>query len=611
MINTVYFMAVLMVFLRMLTFFIIVPVFFPKGTPNIMKIFLAGVIAFILAPGVAVGNLGSINTNYTLILAAGSEVINGLVLGYVTNLCFNMIRMAGQLIDTQMGFSMISMFDPNTNSNTTLLERLTYWMSLIIFFLVDGHHMLIRAMIQSFSVVGPGKFLVGNTTIMLVVSDFTQYFSIGLKIAIPIVLIVLMTELTLGLIARTVPQLNVMILGLPVKILVGLACFSLALPMIGSAIIHVFNSLPDIYKQLFHSAPLLFILSSGEKTEDATPKKKSDARKKGQIPKSKEVPLAITLGTVTLVIAILSGYVGSNLKEAVRYFLTIIGQKSFNYGSILNISSITLIRCGLIILPVITPIMVMGVAANYAQTGALFTTEPLMPKLSKLNPINGFKRIFSMRTTVDTIKDLAVVSVVGYIGYVYVKGNYFSIIDMGNFTVAAIPAVFKSIVVGIFFRITLVMLVIAILDYAYQRYMFNKDLRMTKQEIKEEYKQEEGDPQIKGKIRQKQREISQRRMMQAVPQATVVVTNPTHIAVALKYAEGDEAPLVIAKGSGYVAIKIKEIAKENNVPIIENKPLARLIFSEVEVEAPIPMNMYQAVAEILALIYKMKRKKRS
>lgn len=617
MINTVYFTAVLLIFLRMLTFFVIVPVFFPNGTPPVMKIFLAGVISFILVPGVSTGNLVNLNSNYALMVAFASEVINGLVLGYVTNLCFSIIRMAGALIDIQMGFSMISLFDPNSQSNETLLEKLLYWTSLMLFFIVDGHHMLIRAMVESFQIVGPGRSLLGSGTIMLVINDFIQFFTIGLKIAIPIVLIILITDITMGLIARTVPQLNVMILGLPVKILVGLTCFSLALPMIANTIVHIFGLLPDIYKAIFHSAtvttsiPLMFVLSSGEKTEEATPKKKRDSKKKGQIPKSKEVPLAVTLMAGTLILAILGGYVGNNLKSAVRYFLTIISKKEMTYGGIFNISSVAILRGGLVILPIIVPIMLMGVAGNFIQTGPMLTGEPLMPKLSKINPISGFKKIFSMRTLVDAIKDITLVSIVGYIGYSYVKENYPDILNMGFLNIVAIPDVFKGLVFGIFFKITIVMIIIAIADYVYQRYNFNKDLRMTKQEIKEEYKQEEGDPQIKSKIRQKQREMGMKRMMQSVPEATVVVTNPTHISVALRYQDGkDEAPTVIAKGTGFIAIKIKEIAKENDIPIIENKPLARLIFNEVEIESPIPVEMYQAVAEILALIFKMKKKKK-
>lgn len=612
MINTVYFMAVLLIFIRMLTFFVIVPVFFPKGTPTVMKIFLAGIFGFVLAPGVSTAALPNMNSNYALVVAVLCEAITGLTLGYITNVCFDIIMMAGQLIDTNMGFSMMSMFDPNSNSNVTLLERLIYWMSLSLFFLVDGHHMLIQALVQSFKIIGPGRSIIGTNTVMLIVSDFSKLFTIGFQIAIPIVFIVLMTDITLGLIARTVPQLNVMILGLPVKILVGLACFSFALPMMASSIIHIFGLLPDIYKGIFKSAPapLMIILASGEKTEDATPKKKRDAKKKGQVAKSKEVGLAATLLMSTLVLVTLGNYVGKNLLYAMNYYLSTNLMQNITNVSLANMVITAMVKSGIIILPAIVPITVAGVLASFAQTGAMLTGEPLLPKLSKINPLSGFKKMFSMRTVVDTIKDLAIVSIVGIIGYNYFKGKYPEILNMGYLDITAIPNSYKNLVFGIMFRITIVMVIIAILDYAYQRFTYNRDLRMTKQEIKEEFRQEEGDPQIKSKIKQKQREISAKRMMASVPQATVVVTNPTHIAVALKYQEGDEAPTVVAKGSGYVAIRIKEIAKENNVPIIENKPLARLIFSEVEILDSIPVSMYQAVAEILAVIYKMKKKRR-
>jgi len=180
----------------------------------------------------------------------------------------------------------------------------------------------------------------------------------------------------------------------------------------------------------------------------------------------------------------------------------------------------------------------------------------------------------------------------------------------GSLRMEVILGNFGNLVIDIFFKISIIMLIISVADYAYQRYKHNKDLKMSMQEIKEEYKQQEGDPQIKSKIRQKQREMASSRMMQAVPDATVVITNPTHLAVAIKYEQGGEgAPIVVAKGADNVAIKIKEIAKENDIPIIENKPLARLIYKELDLDTEIPADMYQAVAEILALVYKLKKRK--
>jgi flagellar biosynthesis protein FliR/FlhB len=603
-------MAVLFIFLRMLTFFIIVPIFFPKGTPNIMKVCLAGITAFILLPAVNPINIGAISSNYMLFIYLANEIITGLFLGYATNLVFILIRMAGQLIDMQMGLSMLSMLDPNSNTNATLMERLLYWVSLIVFFLIDGHHMLIRAMTESFKVVNTGSSILYDDTIMLVVSNFTHFFMIALKIAIPLVLIIIITDLTLGLVARTVPQLNVMILGLPIKIVVGLTCLSLALPIIIRAMINAFGNIPEVFEGIFRTIPLMFIFASEEKTEEATPKKKSDARKKGQVAKSKEISLAATLLASTLIIITLGGFIGNNLRLTVIHFLGNINNYNLDHNSVSSLAITVVWRLALLILPVVIPIMIMGVLANYVQTGFILSGDTIKPKLSKLNPLSGFKRIFSSRTIVELLKDLIIVTVVGFIGYNFVKENYAYILNISGTRIVDIPKMFSKLVIEIFFKVTLIMLVLAIADYVYQRYMHNKDLKMTKHEIKEEYKQSEGDPQIKSKIKQKQREMATRRMMQQIPDATVVVTNPTHIAVALKYQEGvSEAPVVVAKGSDYLAIKIKEIAKEHDIPILENKPLARMIYEEVEVDRAIPFTMYQAVAEILAIVYKMKKKK--
>jgi len=608
-INTIYFLAILMVFLRMLSFCTTVPIFFPKGTPIIMKVFIAGVLSFLIAPIIDTSSLQQIDNNIYLIIFIINEIIAGLIMGLITNTVFNIMKMAGQLMDTHVGLGMINLFDPNTNSNSTLIENLMYWISLMIFFLIDGHHLLLQLLIQSFKSIGLGQSLLSLGSVWVAVNSIINYFTIGLKIAIPIVLIILITDIVLGLVSRTVPQLNIMILGLPLKLLVGLTVIMLALPTIFKGIVLAFDKLPDIFNNLFKAVPLVFVFASEEKTEEATPKKKSDARKKGQVAKSKEVALALTMVTSTILISALGGYVGNNLKDNLTYFLT-YDYTELSFESLRALAVTVLYRVGVTYLPVVLPIMVIGVAANYIQTGFLFTGEPIKPKFSKLNPINGFKRMFSARTAVELVKELVMVFIVGYIGYSFLANKIKSILNIGFLSIIAIPKEFGNLVVDIFLKISIFMVVVAAIDYYYQWRMHKKDLKMTKQEIKEEYKQSEGDPQVKSRIKQKQREMASRRMMASVPDATVVITNPTHIAVALKYEEGKvAAPKVVAKGTDYVAIKIKEIAKENEVPIIENKPLARLIYEKVELEDEIPVDMYQAVAEILAVVYKMKKKK--
>ncbi|MDW8799649.1 fused FliR family export protein/FlhB family type III secretion system protein [Clostridium sp. A1-XYC3] len=608
MIDTLFFTALILITIRIFAFFVVVPIFFPNGTPNAVKVGLTLVMAYMLIPGIDYSTVNTINNNLPFFINVMNEVVAGLTLGFIVNLCFTAVKIAGNLIDLQVGFAMMTMFDPTSNSNATLMEHLLYWFSIIVFFIVDGHHMLIKALMESFNVIKLGNFFLSQGSIDLILRAFVEYFGIALKIAIPIVLIIFITDLTMGLIARTVPQLNIMILGLPVKLLVGLTSFAFALPIFLKVIENSFQEIPDAIKGFYKTIPLLIIFASDDKTEEATPKKKSDARKKGQIAKSKEVGLALTLLSSTVVLLTLGGYAGNALKGTLITFLNNYLTTSLDYSSVQKISFIVIWRLMIIFLPIVIPIMVMGILANFLQTGVLLTSEPLKPDLSKLNPINGLKRMFSIRTVMELIKDIAIVSVVGFVGYKFVRDNYLYILTLGNLKPVAVISAVGKLTVDIFFRVTIVMIIIALIDYIYQRYQHNKDLKMSKQEVKEEFKQQEGDPQIKGKIKQRQREMAMRRMMQEVPKATVVVTNPTHISVALKYEEGQEAPMVVAKGADSIAIKIKELAKENDIPIMENKPLARLIYAEVDINEEIPVEMYQAVAEILALVYKIKKK---
>ena len=246
---------------------------------------------------------------------------------------------------------------------------------------------------------------------------------------------------------------------------------------------------------------------------------------------------------------------------------------------------------------------------DVAQVGWHPTGKPLQPKFNKLNPLSGMKKIFSKNSLVELIKSILKISLVLYVAWDYLRKHsegLFLLYDMGLKSGIAAAG---NLVINLGIRIAITYLIIAFADYAYQRWKHNDDLKMTKQEVKDEYKQQEGDPQIKGKIRQKMREVSQRRMMQNLPKADVVITNPTHYAVAIQYdADHYDAPMVIAKGADYLAQKIKETARENNIEIVENKPLARMLYANVEVGELIPPELYQAVAEVLAFVYKLKGK---
>lgn len=613
MVNTAYFLALILVFIRLTSFFLVAKSLFPKGTPPILKGVIGMILSFAIIWGVNYQVVLEINNNYMLVYSVVSEIMSGVILGFIANMIFEFIRMAGGYMDIQIGLSMMNILDPSSETTSTPFSNLSYFISMVIFFIIDGHHLLIKCLIQSFKVVNIGQNIVFQDTFSVVLDAFREYFVIGVKIAIPLVLIIIITDLCMALVSRTVPAINVMILGMPVKMVVGLLTFIALLPIMIKIISYGFNLIPDIIEEMLKvlpAAPIVLIFANEEKTEEATPKKKSEARKKGQIARSKDVGLAITMVTCTLVILLLSGMIVGNLKDTMVYFLQSGMLQDINEMSIKSIVLTILMKAALCILPVVVPIMIAGIVASLMQTGFLLTGEPLKPKFSKLNTISGFKNMFSKKSFVDLLKNLAVVTVIGFIGFLYVRDNYDKILQISNTYLPSLGGQVQDLVVGIFFQVSVVLVIIAAADYFVQFRFHQKDLRMTKQEIKEEYKQMEGDPQIKSKIKQKQREMATRRMMASVADATVVITNPTHFSIALKYEEGNnEAPKVVAKGADLVALKIKEVAKKNDVPIMENKPLARMIYEQVDIDREIPQEMYQAVAEILAMVYKLKNKK--
>lgn len=350
-------------------------------------------------------------------------------------------------------------------------------------------------------------------------------------------------------------------------------------------------------------------LFAGEKTEKATPKKRQDARKKGQVAKSQDLSGALVLLSGFLCLTAFGGYIKERL---VGLFLDIFYNRltmSVTKENIMTLLGDYGIQILLLLAPIFLVVVVMAIVANYAQVGFLLTGEALKMKLSKIDPIKGFKNIFSMRSLVEFIKTLFKLIVIGYLVYSTIWGVIGSIASLGHISVEDTFHFTAELALNLGLKIGAALFVLAALDYMYQRYEHEKSLRMSKQDIKDEYKKMEGDPMIKGKIRERQRRMAMQRMMQEVPKADVIITNPTHFAVALKY-DGTkmDAPQVIAKGQDYVALRIKEIAKEHGIITMENKPLARALFQRTEIGDSIPADLFQAVAEVLAYVYRIKGK---
>jgi len=351
-------------------------------------------------------------------------------------------------------------------------------------------------------------------------------------------------------------------------------------------------------------------LFAEEKTEKATPKRRRDAREKGQVLKSMEVNSALILLAVFGAIDFMFSDLIEGCANVYKTFLEFNSALDFlfTYAELRKLGIEIALIFFKLIAPVLAVSLLVGLIANYGQVGFLFTDETLIPKLNRLNPIEGFKRIFSKRAIFELFKSVAKISIIAWVVWSELRTSIFQIHTLLNYDIKKAIQFIADKAFTIVYKAGLALVILAVLDYFYQWWEYEKSLRMSKQEIKEEYKQMEGDPQIRSKIREKQRRLGMRRMMQEIPNADVVITNPTHYAVALRYRqEEDEAPVVIAKGQDYLALKIKEIAKEHDIVIVENKPLAQALYKTTELGSTIPPELFQAVAEVLAFVYNLKR----
>ncbi len=351
----------------------------------------------------------------------------------------------------------------------------------------------------------------------------------------------------------------------------------------------------------------------GEKTEPATAKKLQDVRKDGQTAKSKELITAISLMSLFILIKIYVGVVGQKFTEVFKdiygTFQKVADSSDNGMRMADAVSSVreVLMSSISIAVPIFIVAVVVGILCNSLQQKWMVTAKPLQPKMSKISPASGFKRIFSFRQLFELIKSIAMMFVIGIMSYVTIKDKVNILLTFYDISLNAALKTVGDIIVDLGIKISAVFLIIGFVDLIYQKLKFKNDNMMTKQEIKDEYKNTEGDPQVKGQIRRKMAEISRRRMMEQLPEADVVITNPTHFAVALKYEpDSGKAPVVIAKGADYLAFQIKDKARECNIEIVENKPLARMLYHNVDIGMEIPPELYQVVAEILAKILQPK-----
>jgi len=345
-----------------------------------------------------------------------------------------------------------------------------------------------------------------------------------------------------------------------------------------------------------------------ERTEEGTPKRREEAREKGRVARSREVSSVAGLAACLI-------YFYFNATGLLEKITAIMTSTFRSAGRVtIGIDNVQLLLVGLLfkvfilLMPIFIVVFVVGVIANVIQVGALFSPSAIQPELSKIDPLKGLQRLFSMNSFVELIKNILKMLIIGMVCYLVIKNEINGFQPLAEQTVWEILLYLGKITFKILLTTCWILIILAIMDYVYQRWEYEKGLRMSRQEIKEEFKNSDGDPAIKARIKRLQREMSRKRMMAAVPKADVIITNPTHLAVAIRYDQDSGiAPCVVAKGADFIAEKIKNIAKENNIPIMENKPLAQVLYKMVQLDETIPENLYRSVAEVLAFVYGLKK----
>ncbi len=344
-----------------------------------------------------------------------------------------------------------------------------------------------------------------------------------------------------------------------------------------------------------------------EKTEQPTPKKRKELKEKGEVAKSRELPSVAVLLSALIVLSFLGSFMYGHVQLIMKEAFSLPTMNDLNITEFVKYAQDLIGRFIILLFPLFGAIFITAILSNVMQIGFIMSGESITPKFSKIDPIKGFGRMFSKQALMELFKSSLKLVIVGGIAFLSVKSEMKNFSLLGDMDTNSIFIYILKIFFKIFIRCSMAMIVLVIIDYIFQKWDFENRIKMTKQEVKDEFKKSEGDPLIKSRIRSIQMEMARKRMMQAVPDADVVITNPTHLAVALKYDSSTmKAPKVLAKGPGKIADRIRKMASDHDIPILENKELARNLYAAVEVGQEIPAALYQAVAEILAYIYRLK-----
>lgn len=602
------FKILLLIMIRVSSFIVVSPVFFPKGINNIFKIIFSFAFSLILFSIIAPDIKITVQNEVQYIFLIFSEVIIGILIGIFVNLLFQLFSGIGSILDSQGGFSSAQIFDPMTNNNSSVIEKFFYWISLSVFIILNGHHYFIRAFIFSYDKIKIGDLNFTSNLLDSFVNTTFIIFRSSFMIIVPIIIVLIFVDVILGIISRIIPKINIIVISFPFKIVVTVGLLIISVKIIFNKFLSLYVDFNDLIFRIFSFAPVLFVFSD-DKTEEPTPQKIKKTREEGNVAKSSFLISAISLVGIVIII-MMGGFILNEFKNILIHFLR--DGVAYNYGpyDVVDIfKSVVFKSLMLIIVPSIV-FVVLAIISNIVQTGFLITPKSLKPSFRDLNPISNIKNIFSIKALFDLFRDSIVIAILCYISYKFILDNIEEFFRISNFRIKYSFSSIVPLFMSIFLKIFMIVGVIGIVDFAIEKFRYKKKLKMTKQEVKEEFKQMEGDPEVKAQIKQRAKQIIMQNIMSNVKDSSVIITNPTHISVALRYKQGkDSAPRLVAKGINHMAYRIKEIAQENNVPIVEDKYLARFIYKNVELEEEIPQEIYKAVADILTYIFKLNNKR--
>lgn len=602
------FKILLLIMIRVSSFIVVSPVFFSKGINNIFKIIFSFAFSLILFSIIAPDIKITVQNEVQYIFLIFSEVIIGILIGIFVNLLFQLFSGIGSILDSQGGFSSAQIFDPMTNNNSSVIEKFFYWISLSVFIILNGHHYFIRAFIFSYDKIKIGDLNFTSNLLDSFVNTTFIIFRSSFMIIVPIIIVLIFVDVILGIISRIIPKINIIVISFPFKIVVTVGLLIISVKIIFNKFLSLYVDFNDLIFRIFSFAPVLFVFSD-DKTEEPTPQKIKKTREEGNVAKSAFLISAISLVGIVIII-MMGGFILNEFKNILIHFLR--DGVAYNYGpyDVVDIfKSVVFKSLMLIIVPSIV-FVVLAIISNIVQTGFLITPKSLKPSFRDLNPISNIKNIFSIKALFDLFRDSIVIAILCYISYKFILDNIEEFFRISNFRIKYSFFSIVPLFMSIFLKIFMIVGVIGIVDFAIEKFRYKKKLKMTKQEVKEEFKQMEGDPEVKAQIKQRAKQIIMQNIMSNVKDSSVIITNPTHISVALRYKQGkDSAPRLVAKGINHMAYRIKEIAQENNVPIVEDKYLARFIYKNVELEEEIPQEIYKAVADILTYIFKLNNKR--